>query len=633
MSADERPVPLAQVPAAVRDLTAARRAQLEQATTAPAVRHLERIWAVGSARELQENRTRATKFVQAWKDDPDREAGRFVLELAEAQNAAHTKSGPARRRREREARRRGRPAPVHQGPDPLAPAAAAEDFEAHLSPLEQDELAAVRGWIRDWDAERPTETENLTPAAAAAASRSKRSAESRQEAIDRIRSSWAPTTASEDLQEPADAPSATPSTGASERTANKVGRIPADHKKPAGHIADRRSARYMLRETLQDHRTTDRLKACGMKTTGGDVAFRVGPSGLAAYAGLQTCASIWSCPICMPKIRTARATELENFAAAWIAHGVLTILDESGRRISGGRGLVMGTFTFSHHKRLRLAPMLVALQAAWKKLQQNKRYRRIMEEHGLAGFTRALELTYGRNGWHPHLHVLFWFPSHMPQATADRIREAFADMWAKACVSAGLNSPSDAHGVDLRTVARGKEGAKQLARYVAKIEGADGVERSMGNEMMRGDLKTGRRAESITPFEIAELYAETGEKKWLTLWLEYERATHGRKALTWSDGLKAMLQENLDIAEDSRTDEEIAETEEESSQTVAFIPRSTWYQHIAHHRGRRLQLLHAYERLGEIGLQTCAKDWGLDWGRDIIPVIPQAVREASESAA
>jgi hypothetical protein len=251
-----------------------------------------------------------------------------------------------------------------------------------------------------------------------------------------------------------------------------------------------------------------------------------------------------------------------------------------------------------------------------------RRYRRMKQEFGMVGFTRAEELTHGRNGWHPHLHVLFWLPEHMEQDQADVLRADFLAMWKLACEAEGLGEPDDRHGVDLRTVRRGEEGARDLARYVAKVEGPDGVERAMGNEMMRGDLKTGRRAESRTPFQIAKDWSSTGDRRDLALWKEYEAATHGHKALTWSKGLKAMLSELLDIVEDSRTGEQIAAEPDAGFERLARIPREVWRRHIVYRRGRRVALLRAYEALGMIGVKTITESWGLRWEYDIIPLPP-----------
>jgi hypothetical protein len=59
--------------------------------------------------------------------------------------------------------------------------------------------------------------------------------------------------------------------------------------------------------------------------------------------------------------------------------------------------------------------------------------------------------------------------------------------------------------------------------------------------MPRADMKTGRQGHRV-PFEILEA-AGTGEKAELELWHEYEKATHRRKAITWSPALRKLQKE------------------------------------------------------------------------------------------
>ena len=45
-------------------------------------------------------------------------------------------------------------------------------------------------------------------------------------------------------------------------------------------------------------------------------------SGIAHYAGLTTCGSIWACPVCSAKIRNTRALEISAATAAWDFAGI-----------------------------------------------------------------------------------------------------------------------------------------------------------------------------------------------------------------------------------------------------------------------------------------------------------------------
>ena len=68
-------------------------------------------------------------------------------------------------------------------------------------------------------------------------------------------------------------------------------------------------------------------------------------AGVAHYAGLTTCGSIWACPVCSAKIRT-RATEISEATAAW---------DRAGNSV------YMITFTTPHDMGMKLRPLISAI--------------------------------------------------------------------------------------------------------------------------------------------------------------------------------------------------------------------------------------------------------------------------------
>ncbi len=106
---------------------------------------------------------------------------------------------------------------------------------------------------------------------------------------------------------------------------------------------------------------------------------------------------------------------------------------------------------------------------------------------------------------------------------------------------------------------------------------------------MRGDLKRGRRRASLTPFEILER-AIAGDSRSLALWREYERATKGRNALTWSPGLKARLG-----VDELLTDELAASTA--SGPVVVELTDTQWWLISRYHWD--LRVLHYVEEGGD----------------------------------
>jgi hypothetical protein len=76
---------------------------------------------------------------------------------------------------------------------------------------------------------------------------------------------------------------------------------------------------------------------------------------------------------------------------------------------------------------------------------------------------------------------------------------------------------------------------------------------------------------SRTAFEILADGLETGLADDLELWLEWERASKGRRQLLHSQGLKTR------VGIDELTDEEIAAAKDEGEgETLVILPRKTW---------------------------------------------------------
>jgi hypothetical protein len=258
-----------------------------------------------------------------------------------------------------------------------------------------------------------------------------------------------------------------------------------------------------------------RVAYCGRFLHGGsDFATVVlGDSGVAGWGGLQTCGSVWACPVCSATIRQARGCEVERAATGHLA--------EAGT-------LAFATFTLPHTRDLPLRQVLGELRDAFGTLRRGRSWRRL-----LAGYVAAVEITHGLNGWHPHLHVLLFLPAGagMPDLT---------EAWCDAVEKHAGRRPSAEHGARIQPVSAG--GGAALATYLTKVQDGYGAASSIHLEMARGDLKRGRR-HSRTPFELLEA-AAAGDARAHALWREYEDATKGRRCMTWSTGLRDRFAED-----------------------------------------------------------------------------------------
>lgn len=308
---------------------------------------------------------------------------------------------------------------------------------------------------------------------------------------------------------------------------------------------DHRAERRELRRSLGRFSQLKRLRACGRRVQSTDqgVAVKLTEAG-AYFSGLQTCGSVWACPVCAPRVREARAGEIEQ--------GL-------GAHFDRGGSAYFVTATLPHDFGDRLAPLMTAVGQAWRALLSGRRWVDDRDRFGIVGTIRATEVTHGRNGWHPHLHVLVLTVGHLEDHELAELTDRLAGRWATGIEDAGYRVPSAAHGLTCSEV-RSRD---QVAAYTAKIDGGWGVAR----EVTRHDLKAGRR-HGQTPFALAA-DAVDGLAEAHRLWSEYETATRGRHAIQWSRGLKA----RLGVGE--RTDEDIA-GEDQAGEVVALLDVVEW---------------------------------------------------------
>lgn len=282
---------------------------------------------------------------------------------------------------------------------------------------------------------------------------------------------------------------------------------------PADSVAAsaRREWRYELLRWQWRHSSIERVRCCRLyPVSGGDlVSVYRGPEG-AYFAGLQTCSSVWACPVCSAIIRQRRAVTIEHAAEAW-----------TGQQ---GRWLAFLTLTVRHGQFERLEDLFSGLATCWRKVQQSYWWRRL----GWSGFVRATEVTYGANGWHPHLHILLFGEGERPDLGA--LERELSVRWRSVVERSGLRPTSLAHGVRLQAVG---EGGASLGSYLGKVFDGEGESRSVGLELARSDMKRG--GPGLSPFELLDRAAH-GDRRSEGLWHEYEQVTHGRRAIEWTVG-------------------------------------------------------------------------------------------------
>jgi len=304
-----------------------------------------------------------------------------------------------------------------------------------------------------------------------------------------------------------------------------------DHRQLRAERWALKSAAHLLLPA--DHRTT---KCHKWRVPKQEIqVHRGGDHGRAFYKGLQVCASVWCCPVCASKISERRRVELA---------GAVVTAKAMGWKV------YLLTLTVPHGLGDDVKVILAGMSAGWSKMNQGRQGVENRKLLSLRGTVRALEVTHGANGFHPHFHALLFLDTDL---NPHQVQAVFSPLWQKVAVRSGLPRPSDLHGCQV-------DDGEKAAAYVSK-----GAGWGLESELTKGHLKHGKKG-SRTPWDLLRDYSE-GDRKAGALFSVYASAFHGRRQLYWSDGLKKLL------AVQDCTDDELAHQEDE--QAALLLARIT----------------------------------------------------------
>jgi hypothetical protein len=335
-----------------------------------------------------------------------------------------------------------------------------------------------------------------------------------------------------------------------------------EHRRRSEH-RDRWRNQRTAAGLLQGERVADCQRS--LTRLGVDIV-RDADKGRTEYAGVLTCDSRWHCPLCAAKLTERARVELQ--------HGMVQ------HQLRGGAVYLL-TFTFPHDVTLPLADGVTKMQDAQKWMKAQRGYKAIMAAAGAIGAVKATEVTYGQNGWHPHVHMLVFGRSDQ-EACLSGVRV----IWAAAVERVGLGRVND-HGFDCR-------GGDFAADYVAKFgkEPSDATRASASawwtasHELTKGHTKQTQRMKGATPFTLLR-WCREGDAQAGALFLEYAKAFKGRPQLYWSPRLR----KKIDLLELQQPKKKPAPPVK-----VLHLSREDWTVILRHNA--RWELLYVAERYG-----------------------------------
>ena len=304
---------------------------------------------------------------------------------------------------------------------------------------------------------------------------------------------------------------------------------------------------------------------CGVRNLGPLIAIHQGASEedrASHYGCVETCGSIWVCAACASRIAEERRQEIQQ------------LLDAHHQ--AGGSTYMM-TLTIPHRASQPCDALGAIVTKCWQHTKSGKPWRKAKMRYRYLGDVRALEVTHGSNGWHPHLHILIFFKPEATQTDAESFAQWLFERWARSVQKHGYGQcSSDAFTFAL--VSPGKGAADYVAKWGAACE------------LSKAHINSGKSGR--TPFDILEDLRKHGRRDDEELFVEYAFAFKGRRHLTWSTGLR----EHYGLRE-GRPDEEIADEVPSGRHHVASIEASLWHEITRQRLGA--DLLDAFDQGGE----------------------------------
>lgn len=304
--------------------------------------------------------------------------------------------------------------------------------------------------------------------------------------------------------------------------------------------------------------------------------------GIVGYAGLASCGRVWLCPVCNAKVMARRALEI-GLAVAWAQQQ--------------GYHLIWGSLTLWHDSQSELGDLLDLATGAWRRVVSSKWWRShnatLQVDHicdgcpadcerqldvimtgddGRIGYIRALELTTGINGWHPHFHPLIVYKG--TRAAAEAYAAGVVQRWVAKVKDLGGHAVVDG-GQQLRVLGRGIA-FNELGQYMTKqtFDGAALALELVWSQNKKGQVTKGRAAKTQPHWGLlAQIALGVGDHlEEVDRWQQLEEVIPGKRMIAWSRGLRRFAGVGDEVDDETIAAEEIGTREDD----VCFLTPAGW---------------------------------------------------------
>jgi hypothetical protein len=282
-----------------------------------------------------------------------------------------------------------------------------------------------------------------------------------------------------------------------------------------------------------------RVRSCHKNRAYGQDAITIKLSGNdvhnpnASYGGLQTCESIWACPVCAARIAVEKGQDILK-ALEWAKRENLAP--------------VMVALTARHHAGMQLSWFKDLFKGSWEMFSSGRRWKHFKKKFGIKHYIVNREVTRGDSGWHYHMHLLLFLDfGELKAAAADSLQAELEAYWIHCLETHGLEGLPE---IALHVSAHGNVGQSYLTKIGITINEKDG---RLEYEMTSSETKSGQSIWDILR------HSYYGDESASALYIEFIEAMQDTNFITFSHELRDLiadieLPESESVASNEKSD-------------------------------------------------------------------------------